>query len=290
MPRAHDALLLDLDGTLLDSEEKVPRATHLAIHEAREAGLKVMVVTGRSWQASKSILKDLALDAPAILFNGAAVCDAAGERLMEERVLSNRILGKLHAFRHNLGDQMILMGAQRKLCLEPRNAAEERSLEGLVGVQYVDEAALMAEEYVVRVTFLCNRGLDSKAYSEVIEAHLNQPVYMTHFPLSILVRHRASQFVAVDVHPPCRGKAESLRVLKEQFDIPSERVIAVGDAANDLPMFRAAGLAVAMGNAEADVQEEADLVLGDHDSGDLARMIGALARGEDFWSSPREGV
>jgi hypothetical protein len=81
-----------------------------------------------------------------------------------------------------------------------------------------------------------------------------------------------------------------LRVLKEQFDIPSERVIAVGDAANDLPMFRAAGLAVAMGNAEADVQEEADLVIGDHDSGDLARMIGALARGEDFWSSPREGV
>ncbi|HIG86720.1 MAG TPA: Cof-type HAD-IIB family hydrolase [Planctomycetes bacterium] len=290
MTRTHDALLLDLDGTLLDSQETVPSATRLAIAEAREAGIKVMVVTGRSWLSAEPILKELDLGTPALLFNGAAVCDAKGERLIEERVLSNRIMGKLHAFRREHGGLMILMGARRKLCLQPRSKAEERSLEGLTGVQYVDEAALMAEEYVVRVTFLADRGEDSGAYAGAIENHLAQPVYMTHFPLSILARHRASQFVAVDVHPPCRGKAEALRVLKEQFGIDPSRVVAVGDASNDLPMFRAAGLAVAMGNAGPDVQQEADLVLGDLDSGDLARMIVAMVRGEDLQSLQSSGV
>jgi hypothetical protein len=78
--------------------------------------------------------------------------------------------------------------------------------------------------------------------------------------------------------------------LQEQFEIDPSRVVAVGDADNDLPMFRAAGLAVAMGNAGPEVQQEADLVLGDLDSGDLARMIVAMVRGEDLLSLQSSGV
>lgn len=282
MTRAHDALLLDLDGTLLDSNEVVPEASLAAIHAAREVGIRVMVVTGRSWLAAEPILKQLELDTPAILFNGAAVSDAGGKRLMEERVLSNSIMAKLHDFRVRHGDMMILMGARRKLCLEPHTPEETRALDGLTGIQHVDEKTLLAEEYVVRVTFLANRGEDSGAFAQAVKDRLAQPVYMTHFPLAMLARHRASSYVAVDVHPPCRGKGEALRVLHEQFGIDPERVVAVGDAGNDLPMFKDAGLAVAMGNAAKDVQDAADLVLGDLDSGDLARMIEAAARGENL--------
>ena len=55
-----------------------------------------------------------------------------------------------------------------------------------------------------------------------------------------------------------------------------EQVCAVGDDVNDLPMIRAAGLGIAMGNALPEVQAAADLVVSSHDHGgigDVAKLL-----------------
>ena len=277
--RSCDALLLDLDGTLLDRSERVRPASLAALRVAREAGVRVLVVTGRSWVSSEPILAELDLGTPAVLFNGAAVLDPSEGRLVEERLLANRTMERLHAFRSEHDDLMILMGARRKLCLTPRTEAEERSLDGLIGVEYVTEEELVAEECVIRATFLAERDEDPMAYARAIADRVARPVYTTHFPLSILSRHRASRFIAVDVHAPCLGKAEALRVVEERYGIPAARVCAVGDADNDLPMLRAAGLGVAMGNALPEIQAEADLVIGDNDSDAVAQLVEGLLSG-----------
>ncbi len=80
----------------------------------------------------------------------------------------------------------------------------------------------------------------------------------------------------VDLHPPCRGKAEALRVLDEQEGIPPEAVVAVGDATNDLPMMEAAGLGVAMGSGMPEVIAVADRVIGGHDTDAIAELIEEL--------------
>ena len=80
----------------------------------------------------------------------------------------------------------------------------------------------------------------------------------------------------VDVHPPSKGKAEGLRFLEEAYGIPAERVVAIGDAGNDVEMLRAAGLGVAMGQAQEPVQRLADRVIGDHDSDAIAELVEEL--------------
>ena len=90
MGRAYDALLLDLDGTLLDNDERVPAHTQAAIAAARAEGVVVMTVTGRSLISAQPVMDELQFDTPTVLFNGCAVWCPAERRLIEERTLSNR--------------------------------------------------------------------------------------------------------------------------------------------------------------------------------------------------------
>ncbi|HET8933938.1 MAG TPA: HAD hydrolase family protein, partial [Polyangiales bacterium] len=92
-------------------------------------------------------------------------------------------------------------------------------------------------------------------------------------PLAALVGFRDSTAQVVDVQPACDGKAEALRVLAENYGIDAARVVAVGDAGNDVPILRAVGLGVAMGNAPPAVQAVAARVIGTNNSSALAELI-----------------
>ena len=56
------------------------------------------------------------------------------------------------------------------------------------------------------------------------------------------------------------SKGNALRRLVDDLGISRDRVLVIGDAPNDVSMFQEAGLAVAMGNAAAEVQGAADIV------------------------------
>ncbi len=277
--RPYDALLLDLDGTLMTSEETIHPRTRAALDAVRATGVRLMIVTGRSVVSARPVLQELELPDPAVVFNGAGVWCPSQERLLEERVLSNRTLARLHDYRRSTGDMAVLMTADRKIALEPRTPAAHGALDGLDGLIFLDEAQLEAEEFVLRVTFMNDQEPDSSAYAKRIVEFVGQPSYVTHFPLSILPRHRESQYQAVDFHAPCQGKAEALRWLQDVEGIDPSRVVAVGDAFNDEPMLARAGLGVAMGNAVPALQDCADRVIGHHDSGAIGELVEELFLG-----------
>lgn len=269
----YEALLLDLDGTLLDSRDRIHPETAAALAEARAQGVHVMVVTGRSKVTALPVLRELGLDTRSVIFNGAAVYCPREERLVEERTLSNRALERLLSYVEETGDLAVFMTADRKFAFEPETD-EERALLW-ESVEFV-EPEDFRPEFVIRTTFLSRRVPDSRHFAESIEGHVGLPLYMTHFPLAVLPRFRSSSIVAVDVHPPCRGKAEALRMIEEAHGIPASRVVAVGDATNDTPMVLAAGLGVAMESGMDELKRVADRVIGGHDGpaiGDLVREL-----------------
>jgi len=55
-------------------------------------------------------------------------------------------------------------------------------------------------------------------------------------------------------------KGEGIRFLADYLNIPIKNTIAVGDAENDIPMIKYAGLGVAMENADNAVKQAADYV------------------------------
>jgi len=283
MSRPYDALLLDLDGTLLDGRGKVRPRNLQALRRAHADGIRVMVVTGRSKVATLPILEELEIDTLSVLFNGAAVYCPKEERLIEERTLSKRTLERVHEFGRVYDYLTIAMLGHRKLALHPRSEKEARSLEGLHGLEFVNREELHSE-FTVRVTFLTDTVSESSQMAAQVEEFVDQPMYLTHFPLSVLASHRTSDIHAVDVHPPCRGKAEALRVLEERYGIPASRVVAIGDATNDLPMVAEAGLGVAVGSGMQELIDIADRVIGGHDTDAIADLV------DELWRSRPRGL
>jgi len=276
--RPYDALILDLDGTLLDGRGAVRPRTREALDAARAAGVRVLVATGRSSLSAHPVLAQNGLLDPAVVFNGAAVYSPREQRMLEERVLSNRTRDRAVAFGLGRGWLTVLMCAGRKLSLAPRDEEEERALAFMTSLEIVEPADLRAE-FVIRVTYLARRRGDSAGFAREVEAAVAEPAYLTHFPLSALDAHRGSDLQVVDLHPPCRGKAEALRVLEEHWGIPASRTVAVGDATNDLPMFEAAGLSVAMGDGMPEAVAAARRVIGGHDTDAIAELVEELFLG-----------
>ncbi|MFT7478930.1 MAG: hydroxymethylpyrimidine pyrophosphatase-like HAD family hydrolase, partial [Gammaproteobacteria bacterium] len=194
------------------------------------------------------------------------------------RTLSNRTVERLLALGQELDLLTLVMLANRKLSSVPRTEHEREALAGLQLVENVGRDELR-QDYTMRISFLGEHEAGSEDLVHRVEAFVGQPMYLTHFPLAMLPSQRGSTMQVVDAHAPCRGKAEALRVLYDSAGILPERVVAVGDASNDVPMLQAAGLGVAMANSTPSATDAADRVIGDHDSDAIADLIGELFLG-----------
>lgn len=281
-PRRYDALLLDLDGTLVTDEGRIPPRTLAKLQEIRARGVRVMIATGRSELGVERVLDELDLDTPAVVYNGAGLFCPREKRLLEERLLSERVVHRALDFAGHSALLPLIQVAGAKYAPPPRDAEEARALSGLEGLAHLPFAEL-PREYVIRITFFSGRHADSACLAEEVEAAIDQPLHVTHFPLRALPYHRDSSLLVVDLQPPSRGKGEALRVLQERYGIPPERVVAVGDADNDLPMLEGAGLAVAMENSMPRVLAAAARVIGSNNSEAIADLV------EDLFGSTAEG-
>jgi hypothetical protein len=162
----------------------------------------------------------------------------------------------------------------RQLSRAGRTAAERGVLTDFRQLEILPEHALPTDN-AIRVTLLSEQHPDSRSLCLSVQP-IATPAYLTHFPLAVLPRFRDSHLQIVDVQPECAGKAEAFRVLMSRFGIPRHRVVAVGDADNDLPMLRGAGLGIAMGNASEPAKRMASRVIGDNNSDALGALIEEL--------------
>ena len=274
MTRSYDALLLDLDGTLLADDDTIHPETLAALRAAHEAGVHVVLATGRSELATQPVLADLGFDALAVVYNGAAVFCPREGRLIEERVLSDRTAKRALEYAEREQLLVVTMCAGAKYSSPPRDAMEQRAVEGMHGLE-VCEGWDLPRERLIRVTYFTSAD-DSLAFEDRIRDAMIDPVYTTHFRLALLASHRESPLSVVDLHPPCLGKAEAVRLLGERHGVPAARVVAVGDATNDLPMLQAAGLAVGMETSVPEVTSAVDRVIGSNNSGTIGELVREL--------------
>lgn len=273
--RSYDALVLDIDGTLLDDRERVPERTYAALERARAAGMHLMLATGRSNGGVRPVLRELALDTPAIVFNGAALYCPREDRLLEAYTLNEAVVVRVLAHAGRTGLLPIVARADGQFARPGATPEERRVLESFRRLAAMSLDAIPTD-LAVRMTLLSETHGDSLSLYAEIERIVDSPAYMTHFPLAAIASMRDSPVQVVDVQPVCEGKAEALRVLSQRFGIPPERVVCVGDADNDVHMLRAAGLGVAMGNATPGARAAARRVIGDNNSGALADLIEEL--------------
>lgn len=272
----------DLDGTLLDEAGRPDPAALRALAEVVERGIAIASVSGRSIRRSLEPLgphSDLARHMHVSAYNGGAAVGPVqqGRRpLLYAHRLARPVLIELleYARQRDLNVVYCRCDPQPDGLLEEYRFLRQPQDEMMRiwdGIGWVHDPDLLEHGRCGQLEpppkIMLSTGSHAPAHivGELAER----------FRGRIYVAWAVSQLLEI-MHPEV-NKGTALLWLSEALGIAPHEILAVGDGNNDLPMLRAAGLGVLMGNAAPDVQRaaaEAGLRLGaPFGDGGLARTL-----------------
>jgi Cof subfamily protein (haloacid dehalogenase superfamily) len=258
-------LVLDVDGTLLDPFHRLTPAVVAAVARARAAGLHVLLASGRSPRAMAEVMTALDLDGPAVAFNGAVtfrLVRGAIEPLAEMQLDRDAAVEVLElADEHGIETGWYTLDGWRVAAPGP-GAEEEGELTG--------EAAIVEP------------GLpDGLPAPHKLMCIAITPEQMA--TLALLRERLPASVTGVFSHPryleviaPGVDKSRAVGAASAALGLAPDELAAIGDAENDIGMLRAAGIAIAMGNAAPAVVAVADRVTAANDRDGAAFAIEAL--------------
>ena len=259
----------DVDGTLLNSQLKIPDRNLRAIHAAQEKGITVAISSGRFPENVYVLLQDYGLCCPIIGTNGADVIDEKLNRLSEACIAPD---AALYALREliRLGSDYFMF-ARQAICTsrETRKHHSELSFGDRIralGFTYYhgpEEALTLAGLGIAHKIFVC----DNVPLNRVREA-------LGGIPGIDLTQSSANN---IEVMPQGADKGIGVRALAAALGIPMDQVMTLGDEGNDIPMLRAAGYGIAMANGSAEAKAAAKYVTDTNDECGFAKAIERFA-------------
>ena len=261
-------IFLDVDGTILEHGSHISPSTPGAVRAARAAGHLVYLSTGRSAADIHPVVAEIGFDGA--VTNSGALVTSDGE-VVVERPLSpeatDRMLTALRSrgIRYFLqtrdgvyaSDDMAELMRDYAVALEARERAgrEVRPEDSLVGLaQRTFPGVEVADlDRIDKAVFVSDHeeGID-ELRADLGDEFLIVPGSM---PLPGGSNGEISE----------RGttKGSAIELLLEHLGMDAADAVAVGDSWNDVEMFQVCGVAVAMGNAQPELKELADMVTTD---------------------------
>jgi Cof subfamily protein (haloacid dehalogenase superfamily) len=260
---AFDLVAIDVDGTLLDSHNKLTDETEAAIHAVRDQGIGVTLVSGRGHLPLRELLQRLDLQQPFIGSGGAYIADPITGQVIEHSLLDRKdieiIVGLARAAQVG-----IFFEEQQRLIGEAKPEFMN-SIRAISGVEVTETQDILrdTEEAPTKMFMTSDHAVLVSLEHEIRQRQLNvnlvysAPIYLEATRLGV-------------------NKGSGLHRLAAHLGIPVERIAVIGDGGNDVSMFQVAGLAIAMGNALPEVKAAADVIAPTNDAGGVAWALREL--------------
>jgi Cof subfamily protein (haloacid dehalogenase superfamily) len=244
-------IALDLDDTLLRTDLSISRRTKNTIKRCLAAGIRVILASGRTYNAVYPYIKMLSLQKDngyVICGNGSLIQEAATGKIVEQTILPPK--SALAAF--NMVDA-----------------------EGFPAQIYEDGVAYVSRknEFAVYEKKLTGMSQSVPAnFRELIETGCHKIVIpgdpMLLKQLEVLLRNFLEDEITIftskpyylEILPPATDKGTALAKAALRLGIKPEEVMAAGDSMNDEAMIRWAGFGVAMRNGDERVKKIARFV------------------------------
>ncbi len=266
----------DLDGTLMQPGAYLSPTTINLLNESIAGGKLFTVATARTPATVAGIIKDVNMKLPTIVFTGAAIWDAESGHYSNVHYIEEKAAA-------------ILAETYRKMHFPIFHFTLENDIINIyhIGGKLNElEQQFMAERLAstYKVFHIAEDGGDilPPDLSKTIIFYGMQPTPLAesaHSCVSRLgvCRHQCyhdlygPDIALIDAFSPQATKANAVLQMKEATG--AERVVAFGDNLNDIPMLKAADVAVAVGNALPEVKEIADIVIGPNTEDSVAKFI-----------------
>ncbi|MFN7149586.1 MAG: Cof-type HAD-IIB family hydrolase [Microthrixaceae bacterium] len=266
------AVASDLDGTLLRSDRTISQRTRAAVAAAEDAGVVVVIATGRPPRWIAPIVEQLGDRGLVVCANGAAVYDSARHEIVRSTPLAADVAAELvvelaAAFPDAVMgvEQGFDFAIDESIRTSAPDLVASWNLQDLrIGpiLSFLDRPVL---KLIVRLPPPAAPGT-----ADAVQAVVGARALVTHS-----VDESFLELSHPDVH-----KAVAVERLLLDGGVAASEVVAFGDMPNDLELIRWAGWGVAVANADPRVLEHADEVTASNDDDGVAlvleRLLGSL--------------
>ncbi|MCR8844526.1 Cof-type HAD-IIB family hydrolase [Paenibacillus sp. SC116] len=257
-------IVLDLDDTLLRDDGTISAGNKQALMTAQEAGVKVVLASGRPTYAMRALADELHLErygSYILSFNGAKIINWKTQEESFSSTLKPEMAHALHG-----------------MSLE-----EGVSALTYVGDDIITEAATEYTHIESQITGM--KVVEVPSFAEAVQVPVVKVLMVAEPEKLVLVEEKLKAKMAgqlnvmrskpffLEFTEDGVNKGTSLNHLIQQLGIERSEVIAMGDGYNDVAMLEFAGLAVAMGNAPDEIKQIADYVTDTNMNDGVAKAV-----------------
>jgi sucrose-phosphate phosphatase subfamily len=224
------AIICDIDGTLtLNKKDALPSKRVIEAVKKASKRIHFGVATSRPLHNAEKLIEILNLSTPCIVSSGTQIYDPVSKTFCWEKYLESKHIKRTGRIAKKFGERIIALTGTNEV--------------------YFDE---LKSEKVINFWF---HSL-AKEKAEKIEAELLKITGIYIHKIESW-RNGLKDFVISDDKAT---KEHAVKKVAKILGISTDEIIVVGDGHNDIPLFKSAGLKVAMGNADEELKAIADYV------------------------------
>lgn len=262
-------LISDVDGTLVTPDKKLTPATLEAVRELRARDILFTITSSRPPVGLRMLSGPLGIKLPMGPFNGSSIVNP-DLSVDEQHTIPRTAVMKSLALFDRLGIDAWIFTNQHwvihrddgRYVPHEQQTIQADPLIADLGEPYVSEACkVVGVSGDFSLLARCEAELQNLLGAE---AHVAR-----------------SQDYYLDVTPPGYDKGSFVTTISKRLGMPSQAIATIGDMSNDLPMFRAAGMSFAMGNASDAVKAQATHVTASNDDDGFAKAVALILTSND---------
>jgi len=256
----------DVDGTLLTKDKTLTESAMAAVRRLHEAGIAFTITSSRPAIGMRFLIEPLQIKLPVGAFNGGCIIDPDLNPIELHRIPAPAVQRSLEVL-NEFGTDVWLFTWDRWFARDgngPYVPLEKRAIRA--------DPTIVADftPYLASACKLVGSSADAPLLQRCELAM--QEALVTQ---ATAVR---SQSYYLDVTPPGCDKGTFVKAMASRLEIPKQAIATIGDMRNDLPMFEASGLSIAMGNATDEVKEMATQVTASNEEEGFASAIEMILR------------
>ena len=262
-------IAIDMDGTLLNEKKHIDEAEKEAIHEAIEAGIKIVLCTGRPLYGILPFYEELGLseldsEGYVILNNGCSIHKTKDWKLIDQVNFTSDDIEYLYKFSESYDINFTLVNDTYYFNIGRKPTDELIKDAGFVFSDITDislEEAKSGKHKIMKIMFLGDPEIMANFQEK------NEDIIKSKYS-GVL-----SQSYVYEVFPKDNNKGTGLKKLAEKLGIKQEEVMAIGDGNNDIEMFEYANYSVSMKNATELAKKAAKYETDSNENDGVAKAI-----------------
>lgn len=246
-------IVSDFDGTLVKKDGTIDESNKKAISDYIAAGGAFAISTGRMPSGILSRARELGLKGMVSCCQGALILDIESGKVVSDGRLSLQATVAACKKMEEMGLHIHVYDLWDYYCNKDDEPLKwyERAVRS--------KATLVLDKPISK--FVEEKGLCAYKILAMVDPADNERVLQAlaaeNFEGCSLTK---SDDLLVEVVNARYSKGTAVRFLAEYYGVPLEKTIAVGDQRNDIPMIEAAGLGIAVKNADKSLKDAADAV------------------------------